>query len=214
MNATINRDIFKHLNTNSQGFNNLCTIIHLIAAEGQYTGQVYLQGNLLGAFSLVSDASVTDTQVQIDVSTFDHVSQVNLKNQVDPNPSYSVGKGGYMLLYASGPQDGFYVTLSTNAGNTATVVFDTRDLNNGDLAIFRPVTPGSYTLTNDKGTQQASITVQSYPDHQYPNPATLNPIAANLTAAGFVPNSITLSPLQALVVTIATLASLDFSGSN
>jgi hypothetical protein len=208
MSININTHFFKFTTTAGSGFNNLCTIIHQLAAAGQYTGQVYLQGNPLGAFTLTVDPSVSTTQVQIDASAFDQVSQINLKNQVVTNPAYSLAPGGYVLFYASGAQNGFYVTLSTTAGTTTTIVFDTRDLDNGDYTMFRPVNPGNYTVTNDKGAQTAAITVSAYPGT---GPASPDPVTATLTQTGFTPNNIQLVQLQALMISVGIPASLSFS---
>ena len=210
----VNPSVFKHATATSDGFNNLCTIIHQLATQGQYAGQVYLQGTLLGSFTLTSDPSVSATQVQIDVSTFDQLAQAqgNQSNPVPANPAYSVGQAGYVIFYASGPQNGFYVTLSTGAGTNATIVFDTRNLDNGDTLVFRPTSPGNYSVTNDKGNQQLAVVVQSYPPHQSPDPTTLNPVTCTLAQGGFNPANISLSPLQALVISIGIPASLSLSG--
>jgi hypothetical protein len=209
MTTLINRHFFKHATTKTVGFNNLCNIIHKIETEGVYQGQVYLGQTLLGSFSLKSDSSISSTQVQIDVSSFDSVSHVNLTGKVQTNPSYAIGKSGFLVIFASGPQDGFYVTLSTSDGKTTTIVFDTRKLDNGDIVIFRPVIPGMYVVSDDGGTHKIDDSVVKGPAGT--NPATLKPVPVTFKPAGIEPNSVDVAPLQALVISFTAAASLSFS---
>jgi hypothetical protein len=211
MNSAINRHFFRHVRTRTEGFNNLCTLIHKVEEEGRYTGEVYLQKIFLGSFTLTV-GQTTATQLQIDLSSFDPISEINLKKEMSANPCFEVMKDGHVVFYLSGPQEGCYVTLSASDGKRTRVVFDSKNLDKGDMVVFRPTVPGNYRIKNELGGQVLEVAVKKYGAHKYPDPNKLKPSSVGLAARGFEPDAIQTSPMQAVLISIGVPALLDFSG--
>ena len=65
MKTVINQHLFRHFETKSAAFNNLCTIIHKLADEGIYVGEVVQDKRLLGSFRLTYDKKSESSQVMV-----------------------------------------------------------------------------------------------------------------------------------------------------
>jgi hypothetical protein len=207
MNTVINQHLFRHRESKSSAFNNLCTLIHKLPEEGIYAGEVVQGKRLLGSFRLTCDAKNDSSQVNIDLSSFDALFRANLP-QLRHATDFAVGKDGYMVLHASGHHDGLYVRLTKLAKEKPSPAFDSRRLEKGDLVAFRLWQPGAYTITNEPGGQKAALSVRETDSGKYPDLTKLEPVRVTLSDRGFEPAKVEKWPAQALVVTLETSGSL------
>ncbi len=207
MNTVINQHVFRHRETSSAALNNLCTIIHKLAEEGVYTGQVVQGKRLLGIFQLAYDRKHEPSQVNLDLSTFDALFGANVPN-LPKTDKFTVGRDGYVVFHASGHHGDLHVTLTRVQEKKAAPVFDSRKLGKGDMVAFRLWHPGAYVITNEPGGQTASLIVVSAEDGKYRDPTKLEPVRVTLSDKGFDRVRIEQGPLQALVISIETNAAL------
>jgi hypothetical protein len=199
MKSVINPNIFRHTAVASEGFNNLCTIVHPLGKEGQYNGQVFIKKQYVGSFQLTIQEKSESTQADIDVSSFDPLYL--RKDHGSPGNHFEMSKGGYVVIYASGHHDGAYVTISRSGEKADSKEFDTRKLGKDDLVVFRPFHPGKYKLLNKLDGKQASFSIEEKKERGYTNPAKLEPVTVPLTLKGFeLPGNGTLHPFQAMVI--------------
>jgi len=212
VNTFINQHLFRHRETRSAGFNNLCTIIHKLADEGDYAGEIVQDKRLLGTFRLQYDRKNEPSQVNIDLSTFDALFRANVPGLAERR-DYAVGKDGYVVFYASGHHSDLYVKLTNVQREKETLSFDSRKLGKGDFVAFRLWQPGSYAITNELGGQKAALTVMSAENHQYPDPTRLEPVKVTLSDKGFDPVKIENWPVQALVISTETAAALTLNSA-
>ena len=209
MSLLMNQNLLKHREVSTASLNNLCTIIHKMAAEGTYTGQVYAgQDNLLGSFSLVYDKNNQATQTQIDLSAFDSLTQVNLdKKPFITPPQFITGQDGIVIFFISGPHANLYGTLTDS---NKQMVFDSRALDKGDAAVFRLIVTGAYELANSTG-QVLAITVNGAVNGKYPAIQDQKPVIVKLDATGFTPAAAAVDPLQVIIISIEVPAALDLT---
>jgi hypothetical protein len=209
MKNVINQQLFRHVESRSASFNNLCTIIHKLAAEGVYTGEVVQGKRLLGTFRLTCNRKNSASQANIDLSGFDALFRAGLPAAAVPT-EFAVGQDGYVVFYASGHHTDLYVKLAKLPQEKGSPAFDSRKLGAGDLVAFRLLQPGSYTISNQSGSQKAELTVLSAGDRLYPDLTKLDPVKVTLSEKSFAPAKIEKWPTQALIISIETAgAALD-----
>jgi len=211
MSLLMNQNLLKHREVSTASLNNLCTIVHKMAVEGTYTGQVYTgQANLLGSFSLVYDKNNQATQAQIDLSAFDDLTQVNLdKKPFATPPEFITGQDGIVIFFITGTHADLYATL-TDSNNQ--VAFDSRALDKGDAAVFRLIATGTYELADSAG-QTLDITVNEPVDGKYADINDQQPVIITLDGTGFTPAVAAIDPLQVIIISIEVPATLDLTKS-
>jgi hypothetical protein len=198
MTSVFNPNLFRHTTVTSDRFNNLCTIIHPLKKEGQYTGEVFIKKQFLGSFQLTLDEKFEPTQADIDISMFDPL-QIR-KDKTMPPRQFEITKDGYVVIYVSGHHDGAYVRIMSSDEKGEKEVFDTRKLGKDDIVVFRPFHPGKYKLLNKSDGQETSIIIEEQKE-SYANPAKLAPVEIPLTVKGFTSNkSFSVSPFQAIII--------------
>jgi hypothetical protein len=212
MNTVINPYLFRHRQTKTAAFNNLCTIVHRMIEEGVYAGEVVQGRTVLGTFRLTCDANSPSPQVNIDLSTFDALFRANVPDLPAPG-SYTVSKNGYVVFHASGHHDNLYVRLTKVSKEKGEPAFDSRRLEKGEIVAFRLWQPGSYTITNESGGQKAALTVKSSEDRKYPDLGKQQGVQIRLSDKGFDPAKIEKWPAQALVISIETQAALNLQST-
>jgi hypothetical protein len=207
MSTVINQNLFRHHDTRSAAFNNLCTVIHRLAEEGDYLGEVVSGKRLLGTFRLRHARAGGESQVNIDLSWFDEVFAANTPRG-GGSREYTVGQDGYVVFHVSGHHTGLYVTLTRIQEKKTAPSFDSRKLGKGDILALRLWNPGAYTVINEPGGQQATITVRGANDGKTYEPSKLQPINVTLTEKGFNPETIDQAAFQALIINLETSAAL------
>jgi hypothetical protein len=207
MNTAINQNLFRHRETKSAAFNNLCTIIHKLPGEGIYRGEVVQGKRSQGTFHITCDPTTESSQVNIDLSAFDALFRANVPG-LPQTTEFAVGKEGYIVFHATGHHDGLYVKLTKLPKEKQAPVFDSRQLGKGDIVAFRLWHAGPYTITNELGGQKASVAVRDAENGKYPDLTKMDPVRVTLSDKGFDPARIEKWPVQALVVSLETTASL------
>ncbi len=114
-------------------------------------------------------------------------------------PILEIGAQGYMVFHAPPGADGLAVQLRPpGAPPDQPPVFDSRQLQNGDVYAATVLRPGRYSLTNAASGAKGEIRV-AYPvvgDAPYVPPA---PFEVQIADGGFQPASIQLKPAQGLI---------------
>jgi len=198
MKSVINPNIFRHTAVASEGFNNLCTIVHPLRKEGEYTGEIFLKKQCMGSFQLVINEKSESTQADIDVSLFDPLN-IRKNKGISPN-QFEMSTDGYVVIYASGHHNGVHVRITGSGDQKDSEEFDTRKLGKDDLVVFRPFHPGKYKLLNRLAGQEASFAIEEKKDGGYINPAKLEPVTIPLTTKGFEIPENKILPFQAMVI--------------
>lgn len=198
---SLNSHLLRHRETSTDGFNNLCTIIHQLHDEGLYVGQVVQGKRLLGTFQLRCDKNNPATQANIDLSQFDAVLGASKKHCEKSDASeFSVGRDGYAIFHATGHHEGLYVTLTRLAEQKSKPTFDSRTLNAGDLVAIRLLVPGEYVLSNELSRQKMPLRVRQAADGKYPALTKMTPVTVSLTEKSFDPPRTETWPVQVVIV--------------
>jgi hypothetical protein len=200
MNPVFNQNLFRHKNTSSSQLNNLCTVIHKFKSEGSYLGEVFLGKTHMGSFTVRCSKNFANPQVNVDASMFDRIYANSKKLATVHNQSFEVRAEGFIVFYASGHHDGFYLTLKRAGEKEPENYFDSRKLSDGDMIAIRLIYPGEYELKNEPGNQSMNIFVRKAEDGKYHHPSKLPPKTIDLADRGFPEKNLTLEPLQALVI--------------
>jgi hypothetical protein len=206
MKSIINPNLFRHTDVSSDGFNNLCTLIHPVHEDGLYTGEVYIGKLFAGSFELTVGGGSEATQADIDVSAFDPLYR--RKCEENPEKRFGMSKEGCLVIYTSGHHNGAHVRVYRSDKEKNHVVFDTRKPGKDDLVVFRPFHPGRYKLFNRLDGRSAEFVIEEKKEG-YVNPVKLEPLTIPLTASGFeIPGNFSVSPFQALIIRPETECSL------
>src|SRR6185436_9649057 len=213
MNTVNNQHLFRHRESNSSAFNNLCTLVHKLPEEGTYAGEVVQGKRLLGTFRLRCDAKNELSQVNIDLSTFDALFRANVAG-LTASDTYAVGKDGYVVFYASAHHDGLYVKLTKVSKENGGSTFDSRRLDNVDIVTFRLWHAGSYRISNEHGGHEAALSVLNAEDGKFPELAKRGPVRVRLSDKGFDPAKMEIWPTQPLVISVEVPAALRLQSND
>jgi hypothetical protein len=200
MKNALNPSLFTHQTGVTEGFNNLCTIIHQLHDEGVYFGEVQRGRHLLGTFNLSFDKKLPPHQVHIDAASFDPL----FKNQTTdraPATRFELGGQGYVVLYTSGNHTDLRVKLHRRDETKTELSYDTAKLCTGDMVVFRLWTPGTYRVRHTTEKHAMTLKVRSAEGGKYPvSLGKFAPVTVKLTPRGFEPAQSEQWPLQALIV--------------
>jgi hypothetical protein len=202
MKNVLNQALFRHRGSATEGFNNLCIIIHQLRDEGTYFGEVQRAKQSVGSFTLRFDKKLPSHEVHVDAAKFDQL--FNRGSRAQPvERSFEVGGEGYVILYTSGAHTDLRIKLHRRDEKNVEVVYDTARLTSGDMVVFRLLVPGTYRIGHAKEKHIMTLAVRSPDGGKYP--ATLGklpPIHAKLTQRGFEPAKVDPWPLQALIIQV------------
>jgi hypothetical protein len=210
MKNVLNHALFKHQESTSEGFNNLCTIIHQLRDEGTYFGEVQRTKYIVGTFTLRFDKTLTTHQVHIDAAKFDPVFNKN-RSAPQAESGFEVGGEGYVLFYTSGAHTDLRIKLHRRTEkNTDEVSYDTAKLASGDMVVFRLLAPGAYRIRQGQTEHAMSVSVRSAEKDNYPGAlGKFPPVNVKLTSRGFEPAKVDYWPLQALIIQLETAGPLS-----
>lgn len=191
----LNRSIITKTKFDSRFINILACTVHQLKEPGAYFGTVYLKKEIAAEFEVILDESVEASQVNIDMDAI--VSQ-SVKG--GKRPRFKVGKTGHVLFCATKSDQAFRVRLTKDPAKKRPS-FDSKSLQEDNLYITQYFRPGKYIATHSgvKG-QQLAIEV-AYPNKKRSTRSSLyQKKTIEIRKDGFSEDSITVLPLQALVL--------------
>jgi hypothetical protein len=212
MKNIINTNAYKHKASASSAINNLCTIIHPLKEEGEYRGEVIVKDRLLGTFDLTYDKKMENSQVDIDVSQFDPITNEKwTRFKSDRHTHFKLGAEGYLVIYASQHHNNVYVRLRpVGDEKKKETPFDTRKLGPDDMVVFRCIWPGSYELQNEGGKQKMLLNITQTKDDKNFHVDKLDAVTVTLGGEGFSSKELECAPLQPIVIKLGTEGAVSF----
>jgi hypothetical protein len=211
MNILSNLQALTQTSFDSGSLGGLGTVVHRMQQTGDHQVKVLQADKLLQTFSLhvvaataqpaagPASAGAAPGQVQVDLSrAVASLGQLATSGIDD----LQLAASGYAVFHAPPGVTGFAVQLQAPGAPDKPPVFDSRQLQNGDIFAATLFRPGRYTLANSQGGAKGEVRV-SYPvisDTPYVPP---DPAQVQVTAQGFQPASIQLKPAQGLVFHVA-----------
>lgn len=160
MKAYINHQLLAQTRLDSGALTMMGAVIHNFPEPGEYHGAVMRGKQTEATFRLTVDEKSTAMQVDVDLATL---------NLPAPNPCackegehddarhFVVNPRGQTLLYVSQGAGGYAVLI--NRVNERGVLFDSRELKDGDLFAATLIRPGTYSVVNTTTRSKAEIVV-------------------------------------------------------
>lgn len=191
MKASINQQMIMQTVLDSGELAMLGAVIHNFSKPGEYHGAVIKGKQTASTFHLTVDEDSPAMQVDVDLAALTQrtsgrsVTPCECEDEKTPEdaPHYTVNPRGQTLFYVSQGAGGYAVQV--NRVNERPILFDSRELQDGDLFAATLIRPGSYQLTNARAGSKGGVTV-AYPTpgktaYQPPEPVTIE-----VTDKGFV----------------------------
>lgn len=186
MKAFINQQLILQTVLDSGELAMLGAVIHSFPEPGEYHGAVLKGKQLATTFHLTIDEQSSAMQVDIDLAALTQPSAsrattpCECKDEKKPGeperaPHFTVNPRGQTLFYVSQGTGGYAVQV--NRVNERRILFDSRELQEGDLFAATLIRPGSYAVTNAPARSKGEVIV-AYPEpgktaYHPPEPVTI-----------------------------------------
>lgn len=138
MKLNINRHMLTKNSWDSGSITSLSALMHRFAEPGSYQAAVLLGTDTAARFSLIVDEKAQEIPVKIDLGAIDQ-------------PVYTVNPRCYTVFQAPRGSGGYSIVVSKAKEGKKASIFDSRELQNGDMYIAAPLIPGHYAFTNQTG---------------------------------------------------------------
>ena len=197
--ALLNRYLFTQIGLDSGALTSLGVVMHTFPQPGLYRGVVLRGEDSVGSFLLEVAEDSPQTQVDIDLAKVKAPAAEPCCDEASRAP-YVVSPRGYAVFHVSSGPGGFSVVVGRGDPRKPEVLFDSRELLEGDLFAATILRPGSYTVSNvlARGQARAELVV-AYPQpakERYAQP----PVhTVTLTAKGFEPERMRVAAAQSQV---------------
>lgn len=226
MNLRLNRTLFQQTGADSASLTMLAAVIHRPTETGDHAGTVYRGEQPVGEFMLrVVEGGPLQASVDLAGQHLhgDPGRQgkgregepccVEDETTAGGDRVYSVAPNGYAVFHVSGGGAGYAVQLASPAEverigrgerprrRDEAQLWDSRQLQPGDLFAVTLLRPGTYRISNELGGAEANIKL-GYPKRgrqAYRPPEALH---VAVTDSGFEPKRIALEPIQGQVYEI------------
>jgi hypothetical protein len=199
MNMTFDRNLFAQIGLDSGSLTMLGAVIHSFREPGEYRGSVDTEDEGQAVFYISVDKESPVAQVNIDLSTLAQPSETDEKCGCEGSQNrFSVNPKGYAVFHVSGGSGGYHVHVRRARENSEEKIFDSRNLDDGDIFSAVILRPGTYAVTNAHTKARAQIVVP-YPrigETAYRPPA---PVRIEVTREHFEPRRLELQPGQGLL---------------
>jgi hypothetical protein len=211
----------------------LGAVVHPCPVPGDYHGTVYRGDQAVGEFALRVLEESSPMQVHIDLAGQslhgDQPRNVAVDDCGCDDPAggggeattkYTVGRDGYAVFHVSSGSGGYAVQLAAtgrageshgrepNAGKP-TDVWNSRELQKGDLFTATLLRPGTYSVAGPRGGE--GKVRMMYPEQGKTAYRPPDPVRVNVTEQGFEPAGLELQPIQGLVFEIQAPARVTIS---
>ncbi len=200
MRTTFDQYLFTQTALDSGSITMLGAVIHQLAEPGEYRGTVHHGEDVESTFYIKVDKSSSVAQVNIDLA---HARQ-DVRKDSDccsggrSGHEYTVNPKGFTLFHVSSGAGGYYVHLRKAVEDPKQKVFDSRQLEEGDVFSAVIIRPGAYSIANalTKARGEVSVAYPKIGKLPYRPP---KPVRVDCTPELFDPKKIELQPGQAIL---------------
>jgi hypothetical protein len=199
MNMTFDRNLFSQIGLDSGSLTMLGAVTHSFREPGEYRGTVDTEEGGRAVFYISVDKDSPAAQVNIDLAALAQPSETGKPCGCEGSQNrFSVNPKGYAVFHVSRGTGGYHVHVRRARENAEERVFDSRQLDDGDIFSAVILRPGTYSVVNAHTEARAEIVVP-YPqvgETPYRPPA---PVRVQATRGHFEPRRIELQPGQGLL---------------
>jgi hypothetical protein len=160
----INTEIFMQIGLDSGALTLLGAVAHPVHDPGPHHGVVLLDGEEVADFGFVV-AEEGRTQLDVDVAKVAGAGRTGCGCCTDPDAAPHLRAGGMLLVHVGSGRGAYAVVVSAGEGDAQRVVFDSRQLEKGDLFTATVLRPGRYAVTNTVNGARAKLEVR-YPERR------------------------------------------------
>lgn len=198
MNLTFDQNLFTQFGLDSGSLTILGSVIHSFQKPGEYRGSVHKAGGEQAVFYITVDKNSSAAHVNIDLASLREYSDTTQKECCDDSKEnhFTVNPKGYVVFHVSRGNGGFSVHVRLAVEDPKEKVFNSQELDDGDIFSATIIRPGTYSVVNRRAKAEVVV---SYPESgktAYRPPA---PVRVQVSPGGFEPARIELKPGQGLV---------------
>jgi len=198
MKPYINKRILSQSTLDSGEITPMMAIMHRFTEPGTYNVTVFQGNNQTATFPLIVDENAPQTLNRIDLGA--------------ANCSCAVNPKAHTIFHAPKATTEYSVLVEKYKGTAKSKVFDSKNLQDGDVFFATLLRPGDYHASNERGakckitvsplkTRRMQFTVTSQQGINRPN---IKTVQVECTATGFKPENVNIQPAQPLVFMIKT----------
>lgn len=199
MKTIINHHLFTQTTLDSGSLTMLGSIISTLSKVGEYEIAVLRGEQVKKIMHLIVDDNCKSMQLNIDLAAPKTQSEKNCgckKENSNQLTRFALNPQGHVLFYVSRGSGGYWVS----AGMDNKKVFDSRQLNQGDIFVANLIRPGTYLVTNTN-TQANGKIVVAYPETGKLPFRQSGPVEIECTEV-FNPDKIEIQPSQGQIYRI------------
>lgn len=206
MKAKANLQLLNTTRFDSGALGLMAMVIHPFTQPGQHRGTVFQHGAAVADFGFLVDETSDLMQLDIDLATIHRRAQGRGVEHdwgccADGTHTPVVSPKGYVLLHATSGT-GYSAKVASAEGKP---VFDSTELNGGDLFALTLLEPVPYSAKNALGKSSAEISV-SLPADLNKRLTMMEPVSVSVDGSKFNPDRIQLISTQGLVFQIQARA--------
>ena len=198
MKSYINKRIISQTTLDSGEITPMMAIMHTFTEPGSYNVTVFQGDKQTATFPLIVDENAPQMLNRIDLGS--------------ANCSCAVNPKAPTVFHAPNGNRGYAVLVEKFDGTAGSKVFDSKNLQDGDIFFATLLRPGDYQASNKRGakckisvsppkTKRMMFTVTS---QQGTNRPKIETVQVECTATGFKPENVNIQPAQPLVFMIKT----------
>jgi hypothetical protein len=145
MKPSFNLDILKHTSVSGNSINNLLTLFHAMETEGTYHGTILQDKKIFSGFTVECSKDAKKDLLHIDLSLFDQLHAMELKQLHYRNPLFHIQPHGVLLFFVSGKHSNLSITIN-GLKDKKEPEFNSSYLGKKDKAAVRLFQFGEYEL--------------------------------------------------------------------
>lgn len=195
MTMTFDQNVFTQIGLDSGSLTILGAVIHSFKEPGEYRGSVHQEGGEQSVFYITVDKNSSIAQANIDLASLNKPADPCCEDSAN---HFSVNPKGYAVFHVSTGAGRYSVHVRRADENPKEKVFNSQELNEGDIFSASIIRPGTYSVVNTLSNAKAEVVV-SYPGAgkvAYRPPA---PVRVEVEHNTFEPRRIELKPGQGLL---------------
>lgn len=198
MTTSFDPNLFSQTDLDSGALTQLGVVVHSFREPGEYRGVVRRGTEPEAAFYISADSSSAVAQVNIDLAALGQSGgEPSGCGCVGEPNRFVVHPKGHAVFHVSGGAGGYNVHIRKAEEDPSTPIFDSCELNEGDVFSVAILRPGAYAVSNLLTKARARVVV-SYPvagKTAYRPPA---PVVVECERRGIRPDGVELQPGQGL----------------
>lgn len=207
MRASVNHHLYTQTSLDSGALTMLGAVIHRFPERGDYLG-VAVQGRQRRSFRLTVDDDSPAMQANIDLATLDSPptrgeSDCGKDEGAARGRHFVVNPKGYALFHVSRGRGGYAVRVGRSSEREEGQVFDSAELQSGDLFAVTLIRPGTYSVANLPTEARGEIVV-AYPRIEGGERRQPEPVYIECTEGALRPDRIHIEPAQGQVYRFRT----------